>query len=70
MDLLQRVLSLETGKKRLPSADDWIYITHILCKTYGWTWQELMRTPIKFCFNLMSKIAWEKKKEEQSMKKK
>ena len=69
MNLLERVTNLEVGKKRLPSVDDWIYITHVLCKTYGWTWQELKKQPIKFCFNLMSKIAWEKEKEQKAMKK-
>lgn len=66
MNLLDRVLNLESNKK-LPTADDWIYITHVLCKTYGWTLQDLKKQPIRFVCSMMSKIAWEKKKEEKSM---
>ncbi len=67
MDLQQRVLNLELGKGVLPTEDDWIYLTHILCKTYGWTWQELKKQPIKFVLNLMTKLVKDAKKESKSM---
>jgi len=69
MNLLDRVLNLESGKNRLPTQDDWIYITHILCKTYGWTLQQLRKQPIRWVCGLMSKIAWEKEKEQKEMNK-
>ena len=64
MDLQQRVLNLEGGVGALPTPDDWIYITHVLCKTYGWTLDELKRQPIKFVLNCLSKIV----KDNQDMK--
>ena len=64
MNIYQRVMNLENKKD--VRDDDWILITHILCKTYGWTWQELKKQPIRFVFGLMMKIAYEKKKEQES----
>ncbi|KKL45371.1 hypothetical protein LCGC14_2356360 [marine sediment metagenome] len=65
MNLLQRVLNLESGKGRLPTEEDWIYVTHILCKTYGWTLQELKKQPMRFVSGLMAKIALDKKRENE-----
>ncbi len=67
MNLLQRVLNLESSKGRLPTEEDWIYVTHILCKTYGWTLQELRKQPMRFVSGLMSKISLDKKNEKETM---
>ena len=70
MNVMQRVLNLEEGNKdKLITSDDWVYITHLLCKTYGWTLQELKKQPIKFIFGLMSKIKWEKDEEKKEREK-
>ena len=63
MNLLQRVAALEVKGKGMPTGDDWIVVTHMLCSAYGWTWEELKRQPIKFVLGLLDKLAIEKKNE-------
>ena len=65
MNLLQRVMALKSEHNNLPTADNWIYVTHILCKTYGWDYYILKKQPMKFVFNMMAQIAWDKKKEKE-----
>ena len=66
MDLMQRVINLESGK-RLPNDDEWMYITHLLCTTYGWTLNDLKKQPIRFCLSMLRQIAKDKKRESERM---
>ena len=48
---------------------DWVFIVHTLCKTYGWTYQELVEQPIPFVYGLLDGLHIEKELEEKAYKK-
>jgi hypothetical protein len=49
--------------------DDWLLLVHLLCKTYGWTYQELVCQPIPFVFGLLEGLKLEKDLEAKAHKK-
>lgn len=52
------------------SVKNLVLMTHVLCSTYGWDYNILMRQPIPFVFALMEGISIQAKEEERMMKKK
>lgn len=58
-----------TNKQEGFSSKDWVLLTHVLCSTYGWTYQELIEQPIPFVFGLLEGFKLQKEAEEKAYKK-
>ena len=59
----------EVAKKDLVmSGSDWLLLTHLLCSTYGWTYQELVSQPIPFVFGLLEGLKLQREAEEKAYK--